>query len=84
MTKQQAIERITAYLPHLDETVLTSVLTLLERVQPELDAWELEMQADAETGKLDELIDAALDELAQGDAGDLFEGFDARHDESAV
>ena len=77
MTKQQTIERITDYLPHLDEDVLQSVLTLLERVQPDLasdeDAWDRQMLADAESGRLDSLIDQALTNHRAGDSSDLLE-----------
>ena len=78
MTKQQTIERITDYLPHLDEDVLQSVLTLLERVQPHLDAWDRQMLADAEAGRLDGLIDQALTNHQAGDSNDLFEGLKSR------
>ena len=80
MTKQQTIERITDYLPHLGEDVLQSVLTLLERVQPDPDgdAWDRQMIADAESGRLDSLIDQALTSHRAGDSGDLLEGLESR------
>ena len=82
MTKQQTIERITDYLPHLDEDVLQSVLTLLERVQPDLasdkDAWDRQMLADAESGRLDSLIDQALTNHRAGDSSDLLEELASR------
>lgn len=78
MTKQQTIERITDYLPHLGEDVLQSVLTLLERVQPDLDTWERQMLADAESGRLDNLINQALKNHQAGDSDDLFERLEAR------
>lgn len=74
MTKEQTIERITAYLPQLEEAVLSSVLTLLENIQPELDDWDRQMIADAESGKLDALMEAALEAERQGETTDLLEG----------
>lgn len=78
MTKQQTIERITDYLPHLGEDVLQSVLTLLEHVQPDLDAWDRQVLADAESGRLDSLVDQALTNHQVGDSDDLFERIKAR------
>ena len=76
MTKQQTIDRITAYLPHIKEDVLASMLNLLENIEFEDDDWDLQMQADGQAGLLDDLVDQALDEYEKGEAGDLFEGFE--------
>lgn len=78
VTKEQTIERITSYLPHLKEAVLASVLTLLENTEFEDDAWDLQMQADGQAGLLDDLIDEALDEYERGEGIDLFEGLAKR------
>lgn len=82
MTKDQTIERITSYLPQMDEGVLISVLTLLERVQPEDDAWDKQMQADAEAGLLDDLMNTALEEFEKGETEDLLDGLKARREKA--
>ena len=71
MNKEQTIERITSYLPHLRENVLASVLTLLENTEFEDDAWDLQMEADNQAGRLDKWVE----EAKQGEATDMFEGF---------
>ena len=55
-------------------TKYEGVLTLLERVQPKYDEWDRQMIADAEAGRLDSLIDQALEGYEAGDSSDLFEG----------
>ena len=55
MTRQQTLEKLTEHLHALDDEALESVLRLVERIPSEDDAWDRQMRADTEAGKLDKL-----------------------------
>ena len=75
MTKNEIIEQIDSYLPHLKEEVLEHFLGLLKniRTEQEDDEWDLQMAEDAQAGRLDSLIEAARNE----EATDLFDGLES-------
>lgn len=83
MTKNEIIEQIDSYLPHLKEEVLEHFLGLLKniRTEQEDDEWDLQMAEDAQAGRLDGLIKQGLAEYARGEATDLLEGLKKQREE---
>ena len=71
MTRQQTLEKLTEHLHTLDDEALESVLRLVERIPPEDDAWDAQMRADAEAGKLDKLAEKALEDYRAGRTKEL-------------
>lgn len=67
MTRQQTLEK-TKNLHALDDEALESVLRLVECIPPGDDAWDRQMRADAEAGKLDKLAERALENYNAGRA----------------
>ena len=66
MTRQQTPEKLTEYLHTLDDEALETIPRLVERIPPEDDAWDRQMRADAEAGKLDKLAEKALENYRVG------------------
>ena len=65
MTRQQTLEKLTEHLYTLDDETLESVLRLVERMSLN-DAWDHQICADAEAGKLDKLAEKALEDYRAG------------------
>ena len=65
MTRQQTLEKLTEHLYTLDDEALESVLRLVERMSLN-DAWDHQIRADTEEGKLDKLVEKALEDYHVG------------------
>ena len=66
MTRRRTLEKLIEHLHTLDNEALESVLRLVERIPPEDDAWDAQIRADAEAGKLDKLAEKALEDYQAG------------------
>ena len=71
MTRQQTLKKLTEHLHALDDEALETVLRLVERIPPKDDAWDFQMRADAEAGKLDKLAEKALENYRAGRTKEL-------------
>ena len=87
MTRQDTLERIKNQLTQANDVMLENILHMLESYQSEeiddldkliegreLDDWDRQIARDAKSGKLDSLLEDALEAHKTGQTTDLFDG----------